>query len=58
MEMHGLRPNVLKSSHFSHSKCYTKNVYEWNFLKLSTYIFIDWYSRKFGILGDFLPKNS
>ena len=30
--------NALKSSHFSHSKCYKNNVYEGNDLKLGTYI--------------------
>ena len=34
MEMHG--PNALKSSHFSHSKCYENHVSEGNCLKLGT----------------------
>ena len=29
-----LRPNALKSSHFSHSKCYKNHVYEGNYLNL------------------------
>ena len=33
-----LRPNALKSSHFSHSKCYKNRIYEGNYLKLGTYI--------------------
>ena len=33
-----LRPNVLKSSHFSHSKCYKNDDSEANYWKLATYI--------------------
>ena len=33
-----LRPNALKSSHFSHSKCYKNNVSEGSYFKLATYI--------------------
>ena len=33
-----LGPNALKSSHFSHSKCYKNRIYEGNYLKLGTYI--------------------
>ena len=32
-----LRPNALKSSYFSHSKCYKNHVYEGNYLKLVSY---------------------
>ena len=35
-----IRPNALKSSHFSHSKCYKNDVYEENDLKLGTKFFI------------------
>ena len=33
-----LRLNALKSSHFSHSKCYKNNVFEGNDFKLGTHI--------------------
>ena len=35
------RLNALKSSHFSHSKCYKNHVYEGNYLKLGTYILLE-----------------
>ena len=57
-----LRPNALKSSHFSHSKCYKNRIYEGNYLKLGTYIlwslFYYIYSGFLKILkfGGFLKK--
>ena len=57
-----LRPNAPKSSHFSHSKWNNNNVYEWNYLKLSTYFFSGSYSRyiqdfEFGILRGFFCQK-
>ena len=59
-----VRPNALKSSNFSHSKCYKNHVYKGNYLKLGTYVHslesllvhVFRFFENFEILGDFFEK--